>query len=154
MLVPGKRKKYDGTHRVVLYETDDDGRCVPRLSKVEYDDQIDTFYVQRRKELERLLDELMEEKISPVSLFMQLQNMTVNDLASRMRISVGRARKHLTREGFDGIKVGMLRRYARMFGVTVADLFAFTHVTDELDVDVTHSGDRLVTRITISVKDR
>lgn len=154
MLISSKREEYDGTHRIVLYAADETGRCVPKLSKVEYDDQIDTFYVQRRKELERLLDDLMHERISPVSFFAQLQNMTVRDVASRMRISVGRARRHMTREGFDGIKVGMLRRYARMFGVTVADMFTFTHVTDDLSVEVSHSGDRLVTRITVAVKDR
>jgi hypothetical protein len=154
MLVWSKREEYDGSHRVVLYEMDEDGRCVPTLSKVEYDDQIDTFYIQRQKELERLLADVMEERISPVSFFMQLQNMNLRDVASRMRISVGRARKHMTREGFDGIKVGMLRRYARMFGVTVADLFTFTQVTEDVDVEVTHSGDRLVSRITITVKDR
>ncbi len=154
MLVRSKREQYDGSHRVVLYETDEDGRCVPRLSKVEYDDQIDTFYVQRQKELERLLDDLMQERISPVSFFMQMQNMTVKDVAARMRISVGRARRHMTREGFDGIKVGMLRRYAKMFGVTIADMFTFTHVNEDLDVEVAHSGDRLVTRITIAVKSR
>jgi hypothetical protein len=154
MLVRSKREEYDGSLRIVLYETDEEGRCVPRLSKVEYDDQIDTFYVQRQKELERLLADLMEDRISPVSFFMQLQNMTLKDVAARMRISAGRARRHMTREGFDGIKVGTLRRYARMFGVTVSDMFTFTHVSEDVDVEISHSGDRLVTRITVAARDR
>jgi hypothetical protein len=153
MLIPRKRERYDHTHRIVLYEKDEDGKCRSELKLTEYDDDIDLYYVQRQKELERLEKELMEGRISPVSFFMQYQNMTVKDLAARMKLGVGRVRSHLTREGFDGLKIATLKRYARIFGIVVSDFFQFTHVGEDVSAQVEDSEDRLVQRTTISARE-
>lgn len=153
MIISDKREKYDGSLRIVMWEKDEDGKCVSRLEKVEFDEDINLYYAQKEKELRRLQRNLFAGEISPISFFMQFQNMTVTDTAARVRLSAGKVRKHMTPEGFDGIKVETLKRYAKVFDIVVSDLFQFTHLTGELDVEMDATKDRLVQRLTISIKE-
>ena len=153
MIVSSKREQYDGSWRLVLYDTDEDGKCVPRLTKTEFDDDIDTYYVQRVVELDRLRQELVACKISPVCFFMKYYHMDIKDLAARMRLAKKTVKKHLTSEGFDTVKVEELKRYARIFDVAVSDFFSFIFVNEDLSVKTDEFNDRLVQCVTISVKD-
>jgi hypothetical protein len=144
MIVSSKRTEHDSSFRIVLYDTDAEGNCVPSYTLPECDDEIDSYYAQRAIELERLRGELLEGRISPVAFFTELQHMDLKDLAARVKLSPGKVKRHMTPAGFDGVKVEVLKRYARVFDVAVADLFGFTFVPDEVQVQTETHHDRLL----------
>lgn len=152
MIVSSKRERYDGSWRLVLYETDGSGKCVPRLTKSDFDNDIDSYYVQRELELERLQKELIACTISPICFFVKYYHMDIKDVASRMKLSKSTVKKHFTPKGFDYVKVEELKRYARIFDIAVSDFFQFTFVNEELKVETDKYNDRLIQHVTISTK--
>jgi len=150
MIVHEKGDRYDGSHRVVYYAPDEDGQCVPSQEKSDFDEQISSYYELREVELLRLQARLLDNEISPVGFFIEYCNMTVQDTASRMRMSQGKVRKHMTPKGFEGLKVRTLQRYARVFDAAVGDFFQFTHVAEGLEANEERFLDRLVQKVNIS----
>jgi hypothetical protein len=61
-------------------------------------------------------------------------------------------KKHLTPKGLDTIKVEQLRRYARIFDIAVSDFFQFTHVPENVTVEVEKYQGRLIQNVSIAVK--
>jgi hypothetical protein len=152
MIISSKREQYDGSWRLVLYETDPDGKCHPKYTKTEFDEYIGTYYVQRDMELKRLQKELYTGHISPVCFFMTYHHMDLRDLASRMKLRKSTVKKHLTSKGFDAIKVEELRRYARIFDISVSDFFQFTHIPEKVSVQVDRYDGRLIQSVSIALK--
>jgi hypothetical protein len=152
MIVSSKLEQYDGSWRLVLYETDQDGKCNPKYTKTEFDEDIGSYYVQRDMEFKRLQKELYAGNLSPVYFFMKYYHMDLKDLASRMKLRKSTVNKHLTPKGFDTIKVEELRRYARIFDISVGDFFQFTHVSEDVSVQVDRYDGRLLQRVSIAVK--
>lgn len=150
MIVTGKRTEYDGTFRIVQYDTDDDGHCAPQLAPSNIEDVIDSYYVQRDKEFHRLHELLFAGQLSPIGFFLRWQLMTVPDVAARMKLRQSKVKRHLTPQGFQRIDVETLQRYARIFDVTVGDFFQFTQVDEDLAVDIRHSPGRLVQHINVA----
>ena len=149
MLLTAKRETYDGKLRLMMYEADGSGRCTGRLERVEFDDQIDVFYEQRARELERLVTQLESGEISPVALFATYHNVTVADLAARTRTSGRRVKSHLTPRGFLRATVKELAAYARVFDVAVCDFFQLAVAEKDLEVRATRSKDGLLQRLEI-----
>jgi hypothetical protein len=152
MIVTGKRTTYDGSWRLIQYETDDQGEIKPALSKSHLDDVIDSYYVQREREFRRLLGELLEGRLSPIGFFVRWQHMTVPDVAARMRLRQSKVKAHLTPSGFRRADVETLERYARIFDVKVGDFFQFTQIDDALSVEVEHSVDGLVQHLKLATR--
>jgi hypothetical protein len=152
MIVTGKRTEYDGSWRLIQYDTDEEGRAEAQLAPSHLDDVIDSYYVQREKEFHRLHAELLAAAITPIGFFMRWQHMTVPDVAARMKLRQSTVKAHLTPKGFERIDVRTLRRYARIFDVSVGDFFQFTELDGDLSVDVQHSADRLVQHVKVAVK--
>ena len=150
MIIRDERERYDGTFRLVTYDEDEAGNLVPNLTKSDMDDVIDSFYVQRQEEMQRLHEELVGGRISAVSFFMQLQNMTIRETAVRVGVGQGKVKKHMTPDGFHSASVKNLMRYARVFDVTVADFFQFTKIQGNLDVASEHMNERLLQHVTVS----
>jgi len=151
MILRDEREQYDGSFRLVTYATDDDGKCVPELTKSDMDDVIDSYYVLRAEELERLQKQLVEGGLSPIGFFIRLQNMTVRETAPRVGVSMGRVKKHMTPEGFAGVKVKTLQRYAQVFDVAVADFFQFTRIVGNLEAKTKQYSNRLLQYVTVSI---
>jgi hypothetical protein len=152
MIISSKREQYDGSWRLVLYDTDRDGKCNPKYTKTEFDEIIGSYYEQREMELTRLQRELYAGHISPVYFFLKYYHMDIKDLASRMKLRKSVVKKHLTPKGFDTIKVEQLRRYARIFDIAVSDFFQFTHVPENVSVEVEKYQGRLIQNVSIAVK--
>ncbi len=132
MIIEKKGEEYDGSFRLVVYKKDEKGQTVAESVKSDMDDIIPTFYTQRKEELERLKNELVTGKISPISLFMQYENMTLPDLCSRIKLSKRKVKKHLTPKGFRTVCVEQLMRYAEIFDVDVCDFFEFVYLGQDL----------------------
>lgn len=144
MIIEKKGEEYDGSFRLVVYKKDEQGQTVAESVKSDMDDIIPTFYTQRKEELERLRGELIAGKISPISLFMQYQNMTLADLCARIKLSKRKVKKHLTSRGFKAVTVEQLMRYAEIFDVDVCDFFEFVYLGKDLKHERTTSNERLV----------
>lgn len=151
MIIRRENERYDGSHRVLMYETDEEGRLVERQRKSDLDDQISTFYEQRTLELARLRRQLLDGAISPIALCMAYQNLTVADLASRVKLSKRQVKRHLTPAGFGEVTVAVLQRYARVFDLAVADLFQFVDVGEGVEVRDEHRRERLIQLVTVAL---
>ncbi len=152
MIISNKREYYDGSWRLVMYETDRDGKCIPKIRKSDFDDDIDSYYAQREIELERLQGDLFSRRISPIGFFLEYFSMDIKDVAARMKLSKRTVKKHLTPEGFGSVKIEALRGYARIFDISVSEFFQFIYITDDLSVTVDKLNDRLMQQVTVSSK--
>jgi hypothetical protein len=152
MIIEKHGEGYDGSFRVVVYRKDDRGRTVAESVKSDMDDQIPTFYVQRREELARLVSEVLDGKISPIALFMQYENMTLSDLSARIKLSSRRVKKHLAPAGFKDLTVEVLQRYARIFDVAVCDFFQFLYLDDGVSFDRKNRAERLFQTVEVAVR--
>lgn len=150
MIIREKVEEYDGSFRLVMFESDGSGGYEPTSRKSDLDDQIASFYEQRRAELERLKKDLLAKRSSPIALYMTYQNLTVSDLSSRVRLRSWRVKKHLTYEGFRNVTVEVLQRYARVFNITVADFFQFLKICDDSEIKSEVKNDRLVQLLEIT----
>jgi AraC-like DNA-binding protein len=144
MIVREKGETYDWAFKLMMYESDGEGRLAETKRVSDLEDQIPTYYDQRRLELERLERELLAGEISPIAMCMTYQQLTLADLASRAGLSKWRVRRHLTPAGFRDVTVAQLQRYARIFDVTIADLFQFVHVKAGVAVTARQRCERLV----------
>lgn len=143
MIIREKTESYDGSFRILMYEADDQGKLQEKPRKSDLDDQIETFYSQRQLEMDRLKSDVLSGRISPISLLMAYQQLTLPDLASRVKLSKRKVQKHLTPAGFRTITVEILQRYARVFDVTVADFFQFMLVKEGANVATSQKSERL-----------
>ncbi len=145
-------EKLDAPFCLVMYDTDKDGRCVPSYVESEYNEEIGVYYAQRATELKRLHSEVLEGKISPISFFVQYQNMTLSDVAARVGLRVSQVKKHLSLEGFKSATVEQLMKYAKVFDVAIADLFEFYFVSDDVVAESTRHHERLILQTSFSAK--
>lgn len=149
MITTRSREAYDGSWRIVLYAPGEGGKVGGELTRSSFDAEIDDYYVQREKELARLQSDLLEDRISPLAVYMQLSRMTVDDAAARMRLRKSKVKDHLTPKGFDAMPIEVLRRYARLFDISVADFFQFTHLDGDLAADVQRSPSGLAQKVRV-----
>ncbi len=150
MIISEEIEKLQGEWRIVLYDTNDEGKCSPNLRAPDFRDDINEYFVQQALRTKSLLKLLEAREISPVGFFMEFHRMDVKDVASRMKLSAATVRKHLSCKGFDSAKVEMLRRYAKIFGVGVSDFFSFIYISSEMSAEVNQSSDGIVQHIRIS----
>jgi len=68
-------------------------------------------------------EKLQDQRISPVSLYMTLEELTLPELASRVRIPRWKVKRHLEMRHFKRIRVSLLQRYAEVFNIPVANFF-------------------------------
>ena len=111
-------------HQVVLYAEKTDNSIGP----VQTGSYIACYYIDEflnlMGSLERsLYEKLRKGEISIIYLYMTLEELTVSELALRVKIPLRRVKKHLTVEHFPSIKIVELRRYAEVFNIPLANLF-------------------------------
>lgn len=153
MINADKVNKYDKNHRIVLYKTDKDGKCIPEETIPEIASElVDTLYQTRSETWIKFKQELIEGKISPLRLFVEYYNMNVKDLASRVRLSPSKVKKHLEPNGFKKVTVEELQRYAIVFDMSVGDFFQYIHIADESNASVKVYDENLIQDITIKSK--
>ena len=82
-------------------------------------------YFDKRRDLEaRLRSQLLAGEISPVAYHMERQGMTPADLADRTGLSTRAVKKHMRAEPFGKVKLSEALRYAEVFDIPLAHLFA------------------------------
>jgi hypothetical protein len=152
MIIRDRPEDFDGRWKIVLFDVDESGALRGELKKPDTFDDVQLSYIQRHKELLRLKEALSSGKISPLALHLELNRMTVEELAARASVRRGTVRKHLTPTGFDAVTVEQLRRYARVFDVSVADFFGYLQVQEKIEATVTDHQGHLVQIVDLRVK--
>ncbi|OFX88533.1 MAG: hypothetical protein A2W99_09030 [Bacteroidetes bacterium GWF2_33_16] len=111
-------------HQLMLYVEKDDGTFGPiitgsYLSK----NYIDDFFEKMEKLRLSLLQQLKDNKISPVEYYRVIHDFNIFELSRRTEISLFKVRRHLLVKGFLKAKVSDLIKYAEVFDVPVSNLF-------------------------------
>jgi len=149
MIVRSHQQEYDDNWQLILYDTDEHGRCSPELRKSDMAAEIRVYYEQRRKELRRLHGRLMAGELSPIGFFLELERMSAEELAPRMRLRASVVRAHCTPAKFSQVTVAELQRYARVFDVSVGDFFQLVELCDETPVEVRSAQAGLVQHVRV-----
>jgi hypothetical protein len=152
MIIRDERERFGGGFRVIQYDPDGAGRCVPNLRPSDAEAQIDEYYEQRDKELKRLFELVSSGALSPIGLFVTYFNMAPRDVAPMVGLRVKAVQAHMTPGGFERASVAVLMRYARVFDIAVADLFSFVFVHGDLESEARRMCDRLLERIDVRAK--
>ena len=153
MISKNKIEKYDRSHRIVLFQTDEKGKCVPKITAPEIaNEMLDSLYEERADNWKRNKEELISGKISPICLFFKYHNMNIKDVALRLQTSPSKVKKHLTMKGFMKIDINTLKKYASIFDISIGDFFQFIHIDDNIKVDVKRNKNRILQDIIISTK--
>ena len=153
MIRKNKIEKYDKSHRIVLFQTNKKGECVPQITSPEIaNEMVDTLYEERADNWKKNKEELNTGNISPICLFFRYHNMNVKDVASRLQTSPSKVKKHLTMKGFMKLDLITLKKYASIFDISIGDFFQFIHIDNNVDVKVTKKCDKIIQDIMISIK--
>ncbi len=138
-----------GEHRLTVFEPDASGRLQPRVQPTEYGELIQQAYAQQREVAARLLGRLLAGELSPIGYYLELERLTVGELATRARVSAWKVRAHLAPRGFLRARVETLRRYAQVFDVDVADFFQLLELAEGLEARLEPHGERLLQRLRV-----
>jgi DNA-binding transcriptional regulator YiaG len=112
------------SHQLLLYVEKTDGTYGPlQTGGYMAKNYIDDFFTKRQNLETECIEKLRNGEISTVSYYRQLNNMTAADLAARARISVSKVKKHEMPAGFAKASMEIVRRYAEVFDIPVANLF-------------------------------
>jgi hypothetical protein len=111
-------------HQAVYYAEKDDGSYGPlQTGAYASAHHLDEFHKFTDKLNNSLIEQLKNGEISPIYYYMNIEMLTVFELASRVKISRRRVKKHLGTEGFLKLSVSELKRYADVLNIRVANLF-------------------------------
>jgi hypothetical protein len=111
-------------HQVVLYAEKTDNSIGPVQTGAYVTKYfIDEFYNIMGNLEKSLYEKLLNHEISPVYLYMTLEELTVSELAARAKISKRKVMRHLTYKHFADVTVNELTRYADVFNIPVANFF-------------------------------
>lgn len=148
-----KDSKVDHSHQLILYVEKDDRSYGPvQTGSYMADNYLDDFFEKKDKLKQARLYELLEGKISPLAYYKDLVEIGEGDLAARVGISRRKLKSHMTPEGFSGLTVSLLEKYAEIFGVPVAQLFQIVLCDDErieLSYEETGMPQVIISRISI-----
>lgn len=111
-------------HQLLLYVEKNNGEYGPvETGSYLVSNYVEDFWEKQKKLNEKLIDSLCKGEISPVAYYMVIINISENDLAARLGISVRSVRKHQQLSHFKNMKLSLLCKYAEVFGVPVANMF-------------------------------
>jgi hypothetical protein len=111
-------------HQVVLYAEKSDNSIGPvQTGSYVSGHYIDEFYNFMGKIERESFEKLQNSEISPICLYMNIEEITLSELASRVGLPKRKVKKHLTHKYFPTVKISELQRYAEIFNIPVANFF-------------------------------
>ncbi|MCK9617253.1 MAG: hypothetical protein M0R21_05400 [Lentimicrobiaceae bacterium] len=111
-------------HKVIMYAEKEDNTYGQVLTGSYISkNYLDDFQQKQLHREEELLQQLQKGEISPVYYYMEIEGLTMAELASRAGISKRKARKHLNARKFGKTTVKDLLRYAEIFNIPLANFF-------------------------------
>ena len=118
--------KIDHPHQMLLYVEKPDGSygTVQTGSYLAYN-FMDDFQEKQRYFHETHSKAVLNGEISPIAYHMNMLELTVPETADRLGLSQGLVKRHMTPKYFAKLTVAQALSYAELFGIPVAQLFAF-----------------------------
>jgi transcriptional regulator with XRE-family HTH domain len=109
--------------QVILYVEKEDGQYGPMQTGSYLSGNYLGDYEIKRYHLEQSLRErVMKSEISTVKYYMELEDLTLSELAARVGLRKSVVNKHLDPVHFGNVKVETLKKYARVFNVPVSNM--------------------------------
>ena len=109
--------------QVILYVEKEDGKYGPiQTGSYITSKYLDDYELKRKNLEDSLRKKIQNREASPVYFYMVLEDLTISELASRVRIRKAKVKKHLRHEYFNRIGNEMLKQYADVFNVSLNDL--------------------------------
>lgn len=119
-----KEARFNTERKLILYVEKDNGSFSPIETGSYMIENYFHDFLEKRKHLQESCSEKLKKgEINPIEYYRILINIGVSDLASRVGISPRKVRKHLITENFKKIDLDLLKRYAEVFRVPLANLF-------------------------------
>lgn len=118
--------KVDHPHQMLLYVEKPDGSYgTVQTGSYMASNFLDDFQEKQRYFHETNSQAVLAGEISMVAYYMNMQELTLPEVADRVGLSKGAVRRHMDPAHFGELTVAQARRYAELFGVPLAKLFAF-----------------------------
>ncbi len=109
--------------QMILYVEKEDGQYGPmQTGSYISANYLDDFFFKRKNLEASLLKRVQSGEISPIHYYMILEDLTLSELASRVRLCKWTVKRHLKTRNFGIIKAPVLDRYATVFNVTTEEL--------------------------------
>jgi hypothetical protein len=109
--------------QVILYVEKEDGKYGPIQTGSYITRNFLDDYELKRKHLELTLrNKIQNKEVSPIYYYMVLEDLTISELAARVKLRKTKVKKHLEYESFHSIRNEILTQYADVFNVSVDDL--------------------------------
>jgi hypothetical protein len=114
----------EGKIRDLCYVVDKDGHYTSVLSKgwTPKNDALKLAWNQIYEHAEETRLRVLDGKVSPIVLYMELNIMDLAILANYMELPKWKVRRHLKMKGFRKLNTEMLARYAEALNITASDL--------------------------------
>ncbi|MEN8190015.1 MAG: hypothetical protein ABFS19_09235 [Thermodesulfobacteriota bacterium] len=150
-----KEGQVDHEHQLILYVEQDDESYGPlQTGSYAASNYLDDYLQKRQKYTGHRLQELLDGQISPIAYYADLVELAEGDLAIRVGLSRRKVRKHYTPEGFSGLSVKLLQRYAEVLTIPVAMLFqVFDYEQEQSTVKSGSTAQQYLSRTIIRTKD-
>lgn len=118
-------------HPLVLYVEKEDG-SYGRTESASYisSNYLDDYYDKIKKWDTDLKTQLDNREISPVYYYMIMLQFGERDLASRVGVSRRKLRKHCQMDGFEKIRLKLLKKYADVFDVPLSNMLNFVVINE------------------------
>ena len=84
---------------------------------------LDDYYLKQKNLELSLRAKVIDGKISLIEYYMTLQDLSIADLAARVNIRRAKLKRYLKPEFFNKIRLPLLRRFAEVFDIPVANFF-------------------------------
>lgn len=119
-----KDAQFKTDRKLILYVEKKDGAFRPiETGSYMIETHFEDFLEKRQHLKNNYTNKLKNGEISPIEYYRILINISIGDLASRIGLSSRKVKKHLLPENFKTIKLEILKRYADVFRVPVANMF-------------------------------
>ncbi|MFP4416181.1 MAG: helix-turn-helix domain-containing protein [Chitinivibrionales bacterium] len=110
-------------HQLMLFVEKEDGSySSTRTGSFMVKNYIDDLSEKMKKLEESLRKRVINGELSPIYYYMTLSELSPAEVSSRMGLSVRKIKKHMTTD-FQSIRMGEAKKYADLFGISLADLF-------------------------------
>ncbi len=109
--------------QVILYVEKEDGQYGPmQTGSYLSGNYLDDYEIKRNHLEEALRNRVTKGEISMVKYYMDLEDLTLSELAARVGLSKTKVNKHLDPIQFGKAKVETLKKYAEVFNVPLSNM--------------------------------
>jgi hypothetical protein len=109
--------------QVILYVEKEDGKYGPiQTGSYITRNFLDDYELKRRHLEDTLRNKILDKEVSPIYYYMILEDLTISELAARVKQRKAKVRKHLEYGSFNSIKSEILKQYADVFNVSVNEM--------------------------------